>query len=161
MLYKNYAFIDSQNLNLGIEVQGWKLDYQKFRIYLKEKYNVHTAFLFIGFIPGNEPMYSRLRDYGFDVVFRPALEYKKSKFKNNVEPEMVLYALKELEFYDKAVIVTGDGDYYCLIDFLEKRRKLLKLLVPNYSQYSHLLNFHAPNKIDFMNNLKNKLEYKK
>lgn len=161
MLYKNYAFIDSQNLNLGIEVQGWKLDYQKFRIYLKDKYNINKAFLFIGYIPGNEPLYNRFKEYGFEVVFRPALEYKQSKFKNNVEPEMVLCALKEIEYYDKALIVTGDGDYYCLIDFLEKKRKFLKLLVPNYSQYSHLLNFHAPNKIDFMNNLQNKLEYKK
>jgi hypothetical protein len=33
----NYAFIDSQNLNLGIRILGWKLDYARFRIYLKEK----------------------------------------------------------------------------------------------------------------------------
>ena len=30
-----YAFIDSQNLNLGVRSQGWKLDYGKFRLYLK------------------------------------------------------------------------------------------------------------------------------
>jgi len=34
----NYAFIDSQNLNLGIQKLGWKLDYRKFRVYLAEKY---------------------------------------------------------------------------------------------------------------------------
>ena len=42
----NYAFIDSQNLNLGIQLLGWKLDYKKFRIYLKEKYNVTKAYIF-------------------------------------------------------------------------------------------------------------------
>ena len=34
----NYAFIDSQNLNLGIQKLGWKLDYRKFRVYLAEKF---------------------------------------------------------------------------------------------------------------------------
>jgi len=43
----NYAFIDSQNLNLGIKSLGWKLDFVKFRRYLREKYGVVTAYLFI------------------------------------------------------------------------------------------------------------------
>jgi hypothetical protein len=43
----NYAFIDSQNVNLAIRDQGWKLDWKRFRIYLKEKYGVTKAFLFI------------------------------------------------------------------------------------------------------------------
>lgn len=36
----NYAFIDAQNLYLAIKELGWKIDYKKFRIYLKEKYKV-------------------------------------------------------------------------------------------------------------------------
>ena len=54
----NYAFIDSQNLNLGINKLNWKLDFKKFRIYLKEKYKVSQVFLFIGFIPENQDLYS-------------------------------------------------------------------------------------------------------
>jgi hypothetical protein len=52
--YKNnYAFIDSQNLNLSIQEQGWKLDFGRFRIYLKDQYGVNKAFLFIGYVPTN------------------------------------------------------------------------------------------------------------
>ena len=50
---KVYAFIDSQNLNLGIRSQGWELDFKKFRLYLKNKYHVEKAYLFIGLVPGN------------------------------------------------------------------------------------------------------------
>lgn len=50
---KNYAFIDSQNLNLGIQDLGWKIDYGKFRIYLKEKYGAVKAYMFIGYLPEN------------------------------------------------------------------------------------------------------------
>ena len=57
----NYAFIDSQNLNLGIKSLGWKLDFKKFRIYLKEKYHVATAYIFIGFMPANQNLYSSLQ----------------------------------------------------------------------------------------------------
>lgn len=50
----NYAFIDSQNLNLGVRndvkrkgkvaYKGWHLDYKKFRRFLSDKYRVQTAF---------------------------------------------------------------------------------------------------------------------
>jgi hypothetical protein len=43
---KNYAFIDSQNLNLGVKDQGWQLDFQRFRVFLKEKFGVAKAYLF-------------------------------------------------------------------------------------------------------------------
>lgn len=56
----NYAFIDSQNLNLGIQSLGWKLDYRRFRVYLKEKYKVSIAYMFIGYIPANQDLYSSL-----------------------------------------------------------------------------------------------------
>ena len=68
---KNYAFIDSQNLNLAIREMGWRLDFRKFRVYLKEKLGVEKAFLFIGFIEGNEELYTSLQSSGFILVFKP------------------------------------------------------------------------------------------
>ena len=50
----NYAFIDSQNLNLGIRSLGWHVDYKKLRLYLKNKYNVTQAFMFIGHVSNNQ-----------------------------------------------------------------------------------------------------------
>lgn len=44
---KTYAFIDSQNLNLGVKSQGWKLDWRKFRQYLRNKYKVVEAYLLV------------------------------------------------------------------------------------------------------------------
>ena len=45
---QNYAFVDSQNVNLAIRELGWKLDFKRFRVYLREKYGVEKAYLFIG-----------------------------------------------------------------------------------------------------------------
>jgi len=60
----HYAFVDSQNVNLSIRRQGWVLSWSKFRIYLKEKYHAKKAYLFIGYIPGNQLLYSSLQQAG-------------------------------------------------------------------------------------------------
>ncbi|PIS39308.1 MAG: hypothetical protein COT33_02600, partial [Candidatus Nealsonbacteria bacterium CG08_land_8_20_14_0_20_38_20] len=100
-----YAFVDSNNLNLGILSQGWKLDFARFRIYLKDKYQVEKAFLFIGYVPGNQQLYTSLQKSGYIVVFKPILEInkeKKTKIKGNVDAELVLHTMIEYKNYDKA-----------------------------------------------------------
>ena len=142
---KVYAFIDSQNLNLGIRKAGWKLDFRKFRLYLKNKYNVKEAFLFIGHMAGNESLYTSLQRYGYILVFKPTLEIKrngKTFVKGNVDAELVLHTMIEFDNFDKAIIISGDGDFHCLIEYLDKQNKLLRILTPNH-KYSRLLRkFH-------------------
>jgi hypothetical protein len=41
---KNYAFIDGNNLHLGAKDSGWKVDYKRFRVFLKDKYRVAKAY---------------------------------------------------------------------------------------------------------------------
>ncbi len=154
----NYAFIDSQNLNLSIREQGWVLDFRRFRIYLKEKYGITKAFIFIGYVPQNQDLYTNLQKDGYILVFKPTLNLPGG-VKGNVDAELVLHAMIEYLSYDKALLVTGDGDFYCLVDYLLKKDKLLKLLVPNLYAYSSLyrkLTMH----IHFMNNLRDKLKMK-
>lgn len=154
-----YAFIDSQNLNLGIKSKGWRLDFKKFRIYLKNKYGVERAYLFIGFIPGNEKLYSNLKRFGYILIFKPVLEFKE-KVKGNVDAELVLHCILEMRNYGKAIIVSGDGDFYCLVEYLESKGKLLNILVPT-KQYSSLLRrFNKDNYIVRIDLLRESLEKK-
>lgn len=145
-----YAFIDSQNLNLGtskdiykdkkIIHKGWRLDFCKFRQYLSDKFRVKKAFLFIGYIKTNEKLYSYLRKYGYELVFKPTTKDEAGKPKGNIDAELVLHsAAIEYPNYDKAVIVAGDGDYYCLLKFLKERDKLFKLIILNKFSESRLL----------------------
>jgi uncharacterized LabA/DUF88 family protein len=175
----NYAFIDSQNLNLGIQRAGWKMDWKKFRAYLKEHYDVERAYMFIGYLPENEDLYTQMHEAGYLVALKPTLEMfsspeddkkddkEKIPTKGNVDAELVMYAMKELPNYKKAIIVSGDGDFYSLIEYLGDRQKLLCVMTPNW-RYSTLLkpferyivrldtlksqlayrNFHSKNKRD-------------
>ncbi len=55
---KNYAFIDAQNLHLGSKDAGLDINYRKLRVYLKDKYNVDRAYLFMGYMPQYADIYS-------------------------------------------------------------------------------------------------------
>ena len=158
----NYAFIDSQNLNLAIRDQGCRLDWHRFRVYLEEKYGVTKAFLFIGYVEGNAELYTALQDAGFLCVFKPTLTYKDGTTKGNCDAELVLQAMIEYVNYDKAVIVTGDGDFYCLAKYFVEKHKLEIVLVPNRFKFSALLNFKIVRPhLRFMNDLKDRLSYTK
>ncbi len=157
---RNYAFIDSQNLNLGIKSLGWKLDYRKFRVYLKEKYSVVTAYLFIGYIGENQGLYSFLQKVGYVLVFKPVLLYKDGKVKGNVDAELVLQAMIDYEDFDQAIVVTSDGDFYCLVKYLYEKKKLQTVMSSHVKTCSVLLKRSAREKMVFMDNLRAKLEYK-
>ncbi|HSX23666.1 MAG TPA: NYN domain-containing protein [Candidatus Saccharimonadales bacterium] len=160
-----YAFIDSQNLNVGVQKFGWKMDWVKFRKFLQDKYNVTTAYMFIGYVPEFENMYKQLHEAGYMIVLKPTydmtrprpeqeksetgntkseesgkkVEEEKKPVKGNVDADLVLWVMKQMPQYDKAVIVSGDGDFYSLVEYLDEQNKLLKLLAPN-AHYSGLFN---------------------
>lgn len=159
----NYAFIDSQNLNLGVRSMGWNIDYSKFRLYLKNKYSVQRAFMFIGMVENNQKLYTSLQSAGFILVLKPTVRYLengKETVKGNVDADLVLHAAAiEYPQYDKAVIVSGDGDFACLLEYLLEQNKLLKLLTPT-AKYSKLLRPYSEYifKID---NVKSSIGYQK
>lgn len=134
------------------------MDWRKFRIFLKETYNVEKAYMFIGHMPEHEDMYLKMHDLGYLVVLKPTFDMtrihkpeipsdikddtkveEKKPIKGNVDAELVLWAVKEMKNYNKALIVSGDGDFYSLVEYLVSEDKLLNLLAPN-GQYSNLYN---------------------
>ena len=169
---KVYAFIDAQNLNLGISkdifnkndkciYRGWKLDFKKFRLYLSSKFKVSKAFIFIGYLKENEDLYENLRSFGYELVFKEAIKDTEGKVKGNVDAELVLSASAiEINNYDRGIIVSGDGDFSCLYEFLKSKKKLYKILIPNRKSESSLLKKYQKYKVFLIREKKN-LEYKK
>lgn len=152
-----YAFIDSQNLNLGTQRMGWKLDWRKFRQYLRDEYGVTKAYMFIGYMSENEQLYEYMHELGYLVVLKPTVDVgastqsegaenkdrphddrEKPAVKGNIDADLVLHAMKELPNYSQAIIVSGDGDFFSLAEYLSQKGKLARILTPNW-QYSSLL----------------------
>lgn len=156
----NYAFIDGANLHKGIREQGWKLDYKRFRVFLREKYGVSIAYLFLGNVAGNEGLYRDLENWGYRLIFKPTLKNAHEEVKGNCDAELVLQAMIDFENYDQAVIVTGDGDFACLVSYLLKQGKLRQVIGPNHRRCSLLLRRLLPDNILFLDRFKERFKMK-
>ena len=157
---RNYAYIDSQNLHLGIIKLDWKLDYKKFRVYLREKYCVEKAYVFIGFVALNQKLYDKLQEAGFVLKFKPTIPDTDGKIKGNVDADLVLQAIIDITDYEQAIIVSSDGDFYSLIKYLLEKGKLMVVMSPDEKHCSVLLKQTAKDKMRYMNDLKYKLGYR-
>jgi len=157
----NFAFIDGQNLNLGIKSLGWKLDFSRFRRYLKEKYSVTTAYYFIGYVSGNQDLYLFLQKAGYVLMFKPTIPDDDGNVKGNIDTDLVLQAMIDYHKYDKAVIVSSDGDFYSLVNYLYKKNKLEYDISSYKATCSSLLKKSAKEKIVFIDNLQKKLSFRK
>jgi len=166
----NYAFIDSENLNVSVQKYGWKMDWKKFRHFLSDKYGVTKAYMFIGYVPEYEDIYEKMHQAGYAVVLKPTFDMTKpqpeertktgeeKKVKGNVDADMVLWAMKEVPNYSKAVIVSGDGDFFGLVEYLQQQDKLYKILTPT-GQYSSL--FHQFEEyLERLDNYRRELAYR-
>lgn len=154
---RNYAFIDTQNMSEGILRQGWRIDYARFRRFLREKYQVEKAFLFMGYLEKNRYMYRYLESVGFIIIFKQVILRKNAVIKGNCDVDLTLRACLEFWNFDRAVIVTGDGDFFSLVDSLETVGKLRKVLIPDSKRFSELYTSLRDDRIDFMDNLREKI----
>ncbi len=153
----NFAFIDAQNVHLGIKSLGWNLDWKKFRVYLKEKYSVLIAYLFIGYMSSNQDLYSNLQKDGYILIFKPIIFDSEGKAKGNCDADLVLRTMIEFPNFDQAVIVTSDGDFYSLVRHLYENNKLQMVLSPYIETCSKLLKKEAKSKINYLNDLSHKI----
>lgn len=144
---RNLAFIDGQNLYMGTAKQEkgqWRIDLARFRVYLKEKYSVDEAYYFLGYVQEeNQELYDEIQKAGFILKFRehnPAMIGKK---KGNVDSDIIFHIMKKVykkEDFEKIILVSGDGDYKLLVDFLIEENRFEKILFPNMDFASSLYN---------------------
>ena len=97
MKENNIAFIDAQNLHLWTNAEKWKVDFKKFRVYLKDKFKIIEAYYFLWFLSEDEQdLYSRLQKAWFIVVFREHSSHMKWKKKWNVDVDIVFEIMKRI-----------------------------------------------------------------
>jgi uncharacterized LabA/DUF88 family protein len=161
----NLAFIDGQNLHLGIIEQGWKIDHRKFRMYLKEKYHVAEAYYFLGFaIPEQQLLYESLQHAGFVLLFREHSSASKGAKKGNVDTDIIFEVMKtiiERKDFHKVLIVSGDGDYKKMVNYLIKKHLFKTILFPNRNFASALYRRLPPIYFDHLDShsIRAKIEY--
>lgn len=167
---KNLAFVDGQNLYMGTkkrEASSWEIDLFRFSIYLNQKYNVDKSYYFLGYIQeSNQKLYEEIKEAGFNLIFREHNPNMLGKKKGNVDSDIIFYVMKMLykkENFNKIIIVSGDGDYKLLVDFLVEEEKFEKILFPDRSKRSSLYKNLSNKFFAYLDDdaIKNKIEKKK
>ncbi len=85
-------YIDGNNLYRAANELGFKIDYKKFRGWLRQKYKAKFIYLFIGYIPSKLKFYEYLRESGFILIFKQIIIFK-GVTKGNCDAELILKAL--------------------------------------------------------------------
>lgn len=138
---KNSAYIDGANLHNGIKSLSWDFDYKRFRVWLREKYAVEQAYLFIGMMPKYSQLYTRLQEQGYTLVFKDVIYDGDGKAKGNCDADLVVAAMQDAyeNKFDSVVLVSSDGDYAPLVKFLIAKGKMLAVVSPYETQKCSVL----------------------
>lgn len=160
----NIAFIDGQNLHLWLQSESRDIDLKKFRIFLKDKFDIQEAYYFLGFVSEDQQeLYNSLQRAGFIVSFREHSSALKWKKKGNVDVDIVFEIMKKIiekDVFDKIVLVSWDGDYIKLVEYLIKKNLFKKIIFPNKnhsSLYKKIRNTHYY----YLENAKQRIIYSK
>jgi uncharacterized LabA/DUF88 family protein len=142
--------------------EPWKINLAKFRVYLLKKYSVEHAYYFLGFVQEEHTdLYEEIQKAGFVLIFRehnPAMIGKK---KGNIDSDIIFHVMKKLYLNDnfsKVLLVSGDGDYKLLVDFLIAEKRFEKILFPNRKFASSLYKKIGSQFYDYLENIKEKIK---
>ncbi len=142
---KNLAFVDGQNLYMNTakrETNPWVVNLARFRIYLEKKYNVGNAYYHLGYVHEEyQELYEEIQKAGFILIFKQHSSAMLGKKKGNVDSDIIFSIMKRLykkEDFEKVVLVSGDGDYKMLVDFLIEENRFEKILFPDRKYRSSL-----------------------
>lgn len=159
MVENNQAFIDGQNLyfNTVNAERPWIVDLTKLRVYLREKYGVDRAYYFLGIaMDDHQTLYRAIQEAGFILIFRKHTSGMAGHKKGNVDTDIVFAIMQKMveqDEFDKVVLVSGDGDYYRMVEYLIKKGRFAKLLSPNRRSTSSLYRSFTPRYVDFLDNI--------
>lgn len=156
---KTIVLIDTQNVHMGIQSSWWTIDRRRFFWFLRDKFSPTTTILFMGYMKKYEPFYTHLKNIGYEISFKKIV-LSKGIIKWNIDTHLVLKSVRSYyeEGYNNFILVSWDGDFDILVDFLLQKKVFCKLLVPNIKKASQLLkNLLKSQDIQDLNVLSNKL----
>ena len=159
----NVAYIDGANLHNGIKQLDWEFDYGRFRIWLREKYEVKQAYLFLGLIPKYKDLYKHLQEIGYTLVFKEVIFDGEGKAKGNCDADIVVQAMQDAyeDVFTTSILVSSDGDFAPLVKFLINKNKIDTIISPYETKKCSVLLKRTGVKIAYVTDQKSVLETQK
>lgn len=156
------AYIDGANLHKGVESMQWKLDYRRFRSWIRQKFGIGEARLFIGMMSKHANLYTYLQAAGYILDFKEVIFDGDGKAKGNCDADLVLQATRD--FYDKqpasVILVASDGDYAPLVKFWMEKGVPCTIISPAPVEKCSILLKRTGAPIVYLKDVQQKLEWR-
>jgi len=135
------AYIDAQNIHMGIKWLWWTIDWKKFFLYLKNKYEIDQIIMFFWYIPKYQKLYDFLLKVWYKIVFKEVSIRIDGSTKGNVDIDVAIKAMNDVtdEYLHEAYLVTTDSDFNSLIYEFRRRKIRWKLIVTHFLHTSKYL----------------------
>ena len=156
------AYLDGANLHKGVQSSSWKLDYRKFRSWIRQKFKVTDAYLFIGMMSKHADLYTALQAAGYALVFKEIVYDGAGKAKGNCDADLVLQATRDqYERNPRAVVlVSSDGDYAPLVRFWQEKKVQCTIVSPAPIDKCSILLKRTGAPIVYLEDVKSKLAHR-
>lgn len=98
--------------------------------------------------------YLKLKSFGYDLFLKPVKMYEQedgtTKRKANCDVDMAYYLMKEKDKFDRAVILSGDGDFLPVLKHLKSLKKEIVVLARGPRTAREIRQFAGGNFRDFV-----------
>lgn len=142
---KTHIAIDASNLHYAVTRKGWKIDWEKFKSYLDQNWDIVNAYFYSGIESRNvylsknpgktfndfddakmkkKSFFRHLREEGYIVRHKPVTQLYDSSSgkyirKCNFDVELTIDAIREKDSYENFILASGDGDFIPLLKYLK------------------------------------------
>lgn len=157
------VFIDAANIIYGCGKAGWKMDFKKLITYLKTRFGAERILYYAGLDSENKKQlsfYEVLQGIGYELRLVPVKRFNDGSRKGDVDARLTFEAMKYFNNYDRAIFLTGDGDYYWLLEYLLENKNDIKLIAHAKNTAKDLKQLFGGRFTD-ISRLKNLLEFLK
>lgn len=101
-----------------------RLDYTKFLNRLQESFIIHRAIAYGGQLSDEaESFISVLQSVGYETRFKPVQVFSDGSKRANFDLDIAMDAVRILPSVDIVVLVSGDGDFVPVIEYIQSRGK--------------------------------------
>lgn len=126
------VFVDDANLYHAYKTYGWRIDFKRFREFLKKYCDVQFINYYVAIPDKSDASFSGTQK--FLKYVKPYVKVKRKKLKyipvagkmikkGDVDVEITLDVVRSIDGLDVVVIVSGDSDYLELRNYVLKGKK--------------------------------------
>lgn len=151
----------------GVEIERYPFDYvaqesvpiKDVEEYLiryideKKKYFTEARLILLDRHLKRVRFYRKLEEFGFHMILKPVKTYidadGNTERKANCDVDMTFYMMRDKNAYDRAIFLSGDGDFLPVLKYLKENKKEIMVLARSPRTAREIKQFAGDKLLDF------------